>query len=49
MVKENIIKMEREPMIWEDIFAKDTPEKAFISRLYKELSELNTEKSNNST
>ena len=37
MVKENIIKMEREPMIWEDIFANDTLDKGLISKIYKEL------------
>ena len=33
--KENINKMEREPTIWENIFANDNLEKGFMSIIYK--------------
>ena len=35
--KENISKMEREPTIWENIFANGTSDKGLISKIYKEL------------
>ena len=35
--KENIIKMKREPTLWESIFANDTSEKGLISKILKEL------------
>ena len=35
--KENISKMKREPTIWENIFANDTSDKGFISKICKEL------------
>ena len=35
--KENIIKMKREPRIWENIFANDTSDNGLISKIYKEL------------
>ena len=35
MTKENINKMEREPTIWENIFANDNLEKGFMSIIYK--------------
>ena len=35
--KENIIKMKREPTIWENIFASDTSDRDSISKIYKEL------------
>ena len=35
--KENSIKMQREPTIWENIFANDTSDKGLISKIYKEL------------
>ena len=34
---ENISKMKREPIIWENIFANDTLDKSLISNTYKEL------------
>ena len=37
MAKETIIKMKREPTIWENIFASDTLDKGLISKIYKEL------------
>ena len=47
MAKENSIKMKREPTIWENIFANDTSDKGFISKIYKELTGLHSRKSNN--
>ena len=44
MAKENSIKMKREPTIWENIFAND---KGLISKIYKELTQLNSRKTNN--
>ena len=35
--KENIIKIKREPITWENIFANDTSDKGLISKIYKEL------------
>ena len=35
--KENSFKMKREPTVWENIFANDTPDKGLISKTYKEL------------
>ena len=37
MAKENIGKMKREPMVWENIFANDTLDKGLISKIHKEL------------
>ena len=37
MAQENSIKMKREPTVWENIFANDTSDKGFISKIYKEL------------
>ena len=45
--KENIIKMKREPTIWENIFASDTSDKGLISKIYKELTGLHSRKTNN--
>ena len=35
--KENSTKLQREPTVWENIFANDTSEKGLISKIYKEL------------
>ena len=35
--KGTIMKMKREPTLWENIFAKDTLGKSLISKIYKEL------------
>ena len=35
--EETIIKMKKEPTIWENIFTNDTSDKGFISKIYKEL------------
>ena len=35
--KENSVKIQREPTVWENIFANDTSDKGLISKTYKEL------------
>ena len=35
--KENSFKIQREPTVWENIFANDTSDKGLISKIYKEL------------
>ena len=37
MAIENSIKIQREPTVWEIIFANDTSDKGLISKIYKEL------------
>ena len=46
MTKENSIKMKREWTIWENIFANDTSDKDVISKIYKELIQLNARNTN---
>ena len=45
--KENSIKMKREPTIWENIFVNGTSDKDLISKIYKELTQLHSRKTNN--
>ena len=45
--KENSIKIQREPTVWENIFANDTSDKGLISKIYKELTQLHSRKTNN--
>ena len=45
--KDNSIKMRREPTIWENVFAKDTSDKGFFSKIYKELTQLHSKKTSN--
>ena len=45
--KETINKMKREPTEWENIFTNDTSDKGLISKIYKELIQLNIRKTNN--
>ena len=44
MAKENSMKMKIEPSIRENIFANDTLDKGFISKIYKRLSRLHSRK-----
>ena len=47
-MKETINKMKRQPTEWKKIFAKHISDKGLISKIYKELIQLNCEKLNNS-
>ena len=42
--KKTVKKTKRRPMERENIFAKDTTDKGLVSRIYKELLKLNTQK-----
>ena len=43
MAKESINKMKREPTVWQNIFANDTLDKGFISKIYRELTQTNSQ------
>ena len=43
--KETISKTKTQPMEWEEIFAKDISDKELVSKVYKELIKLSTQKS----
>ena len=45
--KETINKTKRQPTDWEKIFANDATDKGLISKIYKQLIQLNNEKANN--
>ena len=47
MAKGNSIKMKREPTVWENVFSNDTSDKGLISKIYKELTQLHSRKTNN--
>ena len=46
MAKETINKTKRQLMEWEKIFANDISNKGLVSKIYKELTKLNTRKTN---
>ena len=46
-VKETINKTKRQLMEWEKIFANDISDKGLVSKIYEELTKLNTQKPNN--
>ena len=45
--KETISKVKRQPSEWEKIIANETTDKGLISKIYNQLIELNTRKTNN--
>ena len=45
--KETIIKVKIQPSEWEKIMANETTDKGLISKIYKQLMQLNTRKTNN--
>ena len=47
--QETINKMKRQPSEWEKIFANEATDKGLISKIYKQLMQLNIRKTNNLT
>ena len=45
--KETVNKVKRQPSEWEKIIVNETTDKGFISKIYKQLIQLNTRKTNN--
>ena len=45
--KETINRTKRQPSEWEKIFAKESTDKRLISKIYKQLMQLNIKKTNN--
>ena len=45
--KETINKTKRQPSEWEKVFANESTAKGLISKVYKQLTQLNIKKSNN--
>ena len=45
--KETLSKVKRQPSEWEKIIANETTDKGLISKIYKQLIQLNTRKTNN--
>ena len=48
MTKENISKVKRQPSEWEKIIANEASDKQLISKVYKQLLQLNSRKMNDS-
>ena len=46
-MKETISKVNRQPSEWEKIITNETTDKRLISKIYKQLIQLNTRKTNN--
>ena len=46
-MKETISKVKRQPSEWEKIIANEATDKELISKIYKQLMQLNTRKTNN--
>ena len=47
IAKETISKMKKQPSDWEKIIANETTDKGLSSKIYKQLIQLNTRKTNN--
>ena len=45
--KETLSKVKRQPSEWEKIIANETTDKGLISKIYKQLIQLNSRKTNN--
>ena len=45
--KETISKLKKQPSEWEKIIANETTDKGLISKIYKQLIQLNSRKTNN--
>ena len=45
--KETIHEIKRQPSEWEKVFAKKATDKGLISKIYKQLTQLNIKKTNN--
>ena len=47
MIKATINKTKRQPSEWEKVFANEATDKGLISKIYKQLMQLNIEKTSN--